>query len=368
MVAAEEELEPVLADHWSDVCAAFGDEDAHHLYVSPQSIRETLDERARIWLSALSSGQEIELRAQSADTAARSLGEAEPELEKLVRSGYRTVVAFPRRGEGERAAYNLGRLKATWLRGSRRRSAGAGHQALEPSLRFAAASLREGFVAPQLKLAVYPRAPAAAPPPGRRARMARARAAARARAGARCARSPNCAPATSSCTRTTAWRASRALRRAPWPSVTRDYLYLEYQGDDRVFVPTDQLAKISRYVGAGGEHPPLSKLGGTRWETMKARARRAAQELAGELLSLYAERRRRSGHAFGPDSDWQREFEERFPFTETPDQREAIELVKADMEAPRPMDRLICGDVGYGKTEVALRAAFKAARRRASRC
>src|SRR5207253_2168743 len=80
--------------------------------------------------------------------------------------------------------------------------------------------------------------------------------------------------------------------------VTRDYLYLEYQGDDKVFVPTDQLAKISRYVGAGGDHPPLSKLGGTRWETMKARARRAAQELAGELLSLYAERRRRSGFAF----------------------------------------------------------------------
>jgi transcription-repair coupling factor (superfamily II helicase) len=94
---------------------------------------------------------------------------------------------------------------------------------------------------------------------------------------------------------------------------------------------------------------------------MKARARRAAQELSGELLSLYAERRRRSGHAFEPDSDWQREFEQRFPFTETADQLEAIELVKADMEAPRPMDRLICGDVGYGKTEVALRAAFKAA-------
>ena len=125
--------------------------------------------------------------------------------------------------------------------------------------------------------------------------------------------------------------------------------------------PPTSCAKISRYVGAGGEHPPLSKLGGTRWETMKARARRAAQEMAGELLSLYAERRRRTGHAFEPDSDWQREFEARFPFTETPDQREAIELVKADMEAPRPMDRLICGDVGYGKTEVALRAAFKAA-------
>ena len=141
--------------------------------------------------------------------------------------------------------------------------------------------------------------------------------------------------------------------------VTRDYLYLEYAGSDRVFVPVDQLAKISRYVGAGGAHPPLSKLGGTRWETIKARARRAAQELAGELLNLYAERKRREGHAFPLDTDWQREFEDAFPYTETPDQRDAIEFVKADMEAPRPMDRLICGDVGYGKTEVALRAAFK---------
>ena len=123
--------------------------------------------------------------------------------------------------------------------------------------------------------------------------------------------------------------------------------------------PVDQLAKISRYVGAGGAHPPLSKLGGSRWEAVKARARRAAQELAGELLNLYAERKRREGHAFPLDTDWQREFEDAFPFTETPDQRDAIEFVKADMEAPRPMDRLICGDVGYGKTEVALRAAFK---------
>jgi transcription-repair coupling factor (superfamily II helicase) len=128
-----------------------------------------------------------------------------------------------------------------------------------------------------------------------------------------------------------------------------------------VFVPVDQLAKISRYVGAGGAHPPLSKLGGTRWQTIKSRARRAAQELAGELLNLYAERKRREGHPFPIDSDWQREFEDAFPYTETPDQRDAIEFVKADMESPRPMDRLICGDVGYGKTEVALRAAFKSA-------
>jgi transcription-repair coupling factor (superfamily II helicase) len=366
VVAAEEDIEPVLVDHWADVCAAFGDEDAHHLYVSPDSIRATLAERTRIWLSALSSGQDIELRAQSADTAARSLGEAEPELEKLVRSGYRTVVAFPRRGEGERAAYNLGRLKATWLSDDGDAAASAAlvaGQPLEPSLRFAAASLREGFVAPQLKLAVFPEHRLL-----RRRRAERGGADRPGRGGVGGARRGALRSFTELRTGDIVVHEDHGVARFAGfetrtvADVTRDYLYLEYQGDDRVFVPTDQLAKISRYVGAGADsHPPLSKLGGTRWETMKARARRAAQELAGELLSLYAERRRRSGHAFGADSDWQREFEERFPFTETSDQRDAIELVKSDMEAPRPMDRLICGDVGYGKTEVALRAAFKSA-------
>ncbi len=360
LVAAEEELKPALSDHWTDVCAAFADADAHHLYVSPEDIESALAGRARIWLSSISGEQPLQLRAQAADTAARSLAEAEPELEKLVRSGYRTVVAFPRRGEGERAAYNLGRMQATWLG----EDVDVGRQVLEPSLRFAAASLREGFVAPQLKLAIFPE--------HRLLRRRRAE-----RSGVTPGAAGRGAPGG---VRRGALRSFTELRTGDIvvhedhgvarfagfetrtvADVTRDYLYLEYQGDDRVFVPTEQLAKISRYVGAGGEHPPLSKLGGTRWETMKARARRAAQELAGELLSLYAERRRRSGYAFEPDSDWQREFELRFPFTETPDQLEAIELVKADMEAPRPMDRLICGDVGYGKTEVALRAAFKAA-------
>jgi transcription-repair coupling factor (superfamily II helicase) len=364
LVAAEEELAPALSDHWTDVCAAFKDEDAHHLYVSPEQIEAALRERARIWLSSISGGQEIELRAQTADTAARSLGDAEPELEKLVRSGYRTVVAFAQRGEGERAAYNLGRLQATWLG----EGIDVGHQVLEPSLRFVTASLREGFVAPQLKLAVYPehrllrrrRAGLNARPPHGPGRDGQ-------RGGRGGSRRGALRSFTELRTGDIVVHEDHGVARFAGfetrtvADVTRDYLYLEYQGDDRVFVPTDQLTKISRYVGGGGEHPPLSKLGGTRWDTMKARARRAAQELAGELLSLYAERRRRMGHAFQADSDWQREFEERFPFTETPDQREAIELVKADMEAPQPMDRLICGDVGYGKTEVALRAAFKAA-------
>ena len=144
-------------------------------------------------------------------------------------------------------------------------------------------------------------------------------------------------------------------------NVTRDYLELEYRDGDRVFVPTDQLDKLSRYVGADGHAPPLSKLGSKSWDNMKARARRAAEELAGELLTIYAERKRRSGHGFDEDSEWQLEFERAFPYRETDDQLEAIEQTKADMEAERPMDRLICGDVGYGKTEVALRAAFKAA-------
>jgi transcription-repair coupling factor (superfamily II helicase) len=358
IVAAEEELAPALTDHWNDVCAAFADEDAHHLYVSPEEVRASVDARTRVWLSSISSGQEIELRASAADTAARSLAEAEPELEKLVRSGYRTVVAFPRRGEGERAAYNLGRLQADWLDGD----VDVTRAPLEPSLRFAAASLREGFVAPSLKLAVFPEH-----------RLLRRRRAERGGTGddGRSGRARRGALRSFTELRTgdiVVHEDHGVARFAGFQTrtvadVTRDYLYLEYQGDDKVFVPTDQLAKISRYVGAGGPEgaPPLSKLGGSRWEAMKARARRAAQELAGELLSLYAERRRRVGHAFEPDSDWQREFEERFPYTETADQQEAIELVKADMEAPRPMDRLVCGDVGYGKTEVALRAAFKSA-------
>jgi transcription-repair coupling factor (superfamily II helicase) len=359
LVAAEEELAPALGDNWNDVCAAFADEDAHHLYVSPEEVLTAVEARTRIWLSAMSADQEIELRASTADTAARSLAEAEPELEKLVRSGYRTVVAFPRRGEGERAAYNLGRLQADWLDGD----VDIARAPLEPSLRFAAASLREGFVAPSLRLAVFPehrllrrrraeRGGAAAP--GGRARRGALRSFTELRTGDIVVHEDHgIARFAGFQTRTVA-------------DVTRDYLYLEYQGDDKVFVPTDQLAKISRYVGYGSHPPgdggpPLSKLGGSRWEAMKARARRAAQELAGELLSLYTERRRRAGHAFGPDTEWQREFEQRFPYTETADQLEAIELVKADMEAPRPMDRLVCGDVGYGKTEVALRAAFKAA-------
>ncbi|SDD03395.1 transcription-repair coupling factor [Actinokineospora iranica] len=145
---------------------------------------------------------------------------------------------------------------------------------------------------------------------------------------------------------------------------TREYLVLEYasskrgQPGDRLFVPTDQLDEVSRYVG--GELPSLNKLGGSDWKNTKAKAKKAVKQIAAELVQLYAARQAAPGHAFGPDTPWQRELEDAFPFTETVDQLAAIDEVKSDMMRGVPMDRVICGDVGYGKTEIAVRAAFKA--------
>jgi transcription-repair coupling factor (superfamily II helicase) len=144
----------------------------------------------------------------------------------------------------------------------------------------------------------------------------------------------------------------------------REYLVIEYaaskrgQPGDRLYVPTDQLDQLSRYVG--GEQPTLHKMGGADWQKSKARAKKAVKEIAAQLIQLYAARQASKGHSFGPDTPWQRELEDAFPYTETPDQMAAIVEVKHDMELQTPMDRLICGDVGYGKTEIAVRAAFKA--------
>ena len=140
----------------------------------------------------------------------------------------------------------------------------------------------------------------------------------------------------------------------------REYLEVEYAARDRVFVPTDQIGLVQKYIGPEGKEPRLSRLGGGEWHRTKARIKESVRDMAQDLLRLYAEREALPGHAFSPDQPWQRDLEDSFPYDETPDQLRAIVEIKADMERPRPMDRLLCGDVGFGKTEVAIRAAFKA--------
>ncbi len=147
-------------------------------------------------------------------------------------------------------------------------------------------------------------------------------------------------------------------------SITREYLVIEYaaakrgQPGDRIFVPTDSLEQVSKYIG--GEAPAVHRIGSGEWQKAKGRARKAVRQIAGELIRLYAARTSSPGYAFSPDTPWQRELEDAFSYVETADQLSTIEEVKRDMEKPYPMDRIICGDVGYGKTEIAIRAAFKA--------
>lgn len=152
----------------------------------------------------------------------------------------------------------------------------------------------------------------------------------------------------------------RGLVTRAMEGVQREYLLVEYGGSDRLYVPIHQADRLSRYIGSDDRPPQLNRLGTARWRTFKERAKEAAEDVARELLDLYAARELAAGHAFKPNGPWQAELEASFPYFETEDQLRAIAAVKADMEQPKPMDRLICGDVGYGKTEVALRAAFKA--------
>jgi transcription-repair coupling factor (superfamily II helicase) len=352
VLAAGDELPAALAEHWEDVTTAMHDDDARRLYVE---VSEPLAERAALSVRGVGDvedGAGPAFRSQAPASTARSIAEAQSQLEREVRSGYVVAVAFERRGEAERAQYNLDRVGARFLETSSLATppAADAERSTRAAVFLAAGQITEGFVSPDLHLAIYPfrrlvhRRRAAAPAPAR----GRLTSAFDLRVGDYVVHEDHgIARFAGFETKTIA-------------GTTRDYLQLAYRGDDRVYAPTDQLAKITRYVGAGGAEPQLSALGSKRWDAVKARARRAARELAGELLNLYAERQARRGHAFSPDGEWQLQLERSFPYRETADQIEAIDAVKADMEAERPMDRLICGDVGYGKTEVALRAAHKA--------
>src|SRR5699024_7542223 len=138
----------------------------------------------------------------------------------------------------------------------------------------------------------------------------------------------------------------------------KDFMLIKYSGDDKLYVPIDQIDLVQKYVAAEGKEPKLYKLGGSEWAKVKRKVQSNVEDIADDLIKLYAERESRKGYAFSEETQMQREFEAEFPYEETEDQLRCIAEIKADMEKERPMDRLLCGDVGYGKTEVAIRAAF----------
>ena len=289
-------------------------------------------------------GQPHRFEAQRPAIAARGIAEAENELQGLVRAGNRVVVAFAHRGEAERQRALLRKVDGPAL---------APGEALpvDPDLRFAVAPARRGFVWRELGLVLLPDTQVFRKKPARAdARLGRALASfADLRVGDHVVHEDH------------GVGKLLGFDTKAVAGVTRDYLHLAFRGEDRLFVPHEQVGKLSRYIGADATAPTLSKLGGKAWQNLKARARAAVQELAGELLQLYAQRQRAAGTAFEVESDWLEQLEASFPYRETDDQQRAIEAVKEDLESPQPMDRLVCGDVGFGKTEVAVRAAFAVA-------
>ncbi len=295
-------------------------------------------------LDPLPAGQPFAFEAQRPALVARGLAEAENELGAFVRAGQRVVVAFPHLGEALRQQNLLRRADARLLEDGE-------DLPKDAELLFAVTPARRGFVWRDLGLVLLPDTQIFRKRPPRERRV-----------GGR------------------ALQSFADLRTGDYvvhedhgvgkligfetkevAGVTRDYLFLGFRGDDRLYVPHEQLGKVSRYIGADSAVPALSKLGGKAWDNLKNRARESVRELAGELLALYAQRQQAPGVSFDLRHEWLERLEAEFPYRETPDQQAAIEAVKEDLEAPRPMDRLVCGDVGFGKTEVAIRAAFAVA-------
>ncbi len=338
-VVVPDDLVPVL-DRVPDL--VFEPEEVQRVWEEEQLTPVPLDGAAL--LDPFPRGQPHAFEAQRPAVAARGLSEAEQELASFVRAEQRVVVAFPHRGDALRQANLLRRLAVDWLED------GAAVPEL-PGLYFAVSPARRGFVWRDLGLVLLPDT-----------QIFRKRAP---RADARLGR---------------ALQSFADLRTGDYvvhedhgigkllgfetkevAGVTRDYLFLAFRGEDRLYVPHEQIGKVSRYIGADAKAPALSKLGGRAWLLLKSRARESVQELAGELIGLYARRQTTPGYAHDLSNDWLERLEAEFPYRETEDQQRAIEAVKEDLEAPSPMDRLVCGDVGFGKTEVAVRAAFAVA-------
>ena len=289
-------------------------------------------------------GQAFQFEAQRPAIAARGLAEAENELAGFVRSGNRVVVTFPHRGEAQRQGGLLRKVESTI------HPDGAALPR-EATVRFAVSAARRGFVWRELGLVLLPDTQVFRKrPPRADARLGRALASfADLRVGDYVVHEDH------------GVGKLLGFETRAVAGVTRDYLFLAFRGEDRLYVPHEQLGKLSRYIGADAKSPTLSKLGGKAWQNLKTRARESVRELAGELLALYAQRQRAEGASFDLTNEWLERLEASFPYRETDDQARAIEAVKEDLESTRPMDRLVCGDVGFGKTEVAVRAAFAVA-------
>src|SRR5947209_1133466 len=345
-LSPDEDDEPVVTVP-DDLVPAFGR--APDLVWSPDDVAALWEEErltpvaldGATMLESLPQGQPFTFDAQRPALAARGLAEAENELGGLLRQGLDVVVAFPHRGEALRQQQLLRRISADILEPDQK----------PRELTFAVSPARRGFVWRELGFALLPdtqvfrkRPPRATAAPGR-------------------------ALQSFSDLRTGDYVVHEdhgiaqlmGFETKEVASVTRDYLLLAFRGDDRVYVPHEQIGKVSRYIGADSKAPALSKLGGKAWDNLKTRARAHLREMAGELLQLYAQRQTQPGVAYDVEHEWVERLESEFPYRETEDQRTAIEAVMEDLEAPHPMDRLVCGDVGFGKTEVAVRAAFAVA-------
>jgi transcription-repair coupling factor (superfamily II helicase) len=341
----DEERAPAAAP--DDLVPAF--ERAPDVVWSPDEVEAAWEEQGLVPVdldgaavfTQLPQGQPFSFDAQRPALAARGLSEAENELNGLLRQELDVVVCFPHRGEALRQQQLLRRVSAHLLEEGE----------WPEGLAFAIAPARRGFVWRELGLALLPdtqvfrkRPPRAAAAPGRALQSF-----SDLRTGDYVVHEDH------GIARLLGFETKEVA------GVTRDYLLLAYRGDDRVYVPHEQIGKVSRYVGADSREPALSKLGGKAWDNLKTRAREHLREMAGELLQLYAQRQTQPGIAFDVEHEWVERLEAEFPYRETEDQRTAIEAVMEDLESPHPMDRLVCGDVGFGKTEVALRAAFAVA-------
>ncbi|HEV3478384.1 MAG TPA: transcription-repair coupling factor [Gaiellaceae bacterium] len=293
-------------------------------------------------LDPFPTGQPFSFEAQRPAIAARGLAEAENELGALVRAGLRVVVAFAHQGEALRNQNLLRRVEARlWEPGE--------ELPREAELLYAVSPARRGFVWRDLGIALLPDTQVFRRKPRAAARVGRSlQSFADLRTGDYVVHEDH------------GVGKLLGFETKEVAGVTRDYLLLAFRGDDRLYVPHEQLGKVSRYVGMNGA-PALSKLGGKAWQLLKNRAREGIRELASELLRLYAQRQQAPGFGYDLRHEYLEQLETSFPYRETDDQQAAIEAVKQDLEAARPMDRLVCGDVGFGKTEVAVRAAFAAA-------